>query len=57
MKLQERRKAIKAIQDFHPDNAREREDPPIEVLVIAFLAFVGTLAVIYFTGVIIINLF
>ena len=57
MKLQERRKAIKAIQDFHPDNAREREDPPIEVLIIAFLAFVGTLAVIYFTGVIIINLF
>jgi hypothetical protein len=57
MKFEERRRVIQALRAFEPSKIEDEKEPPVELLIVTFLAFVGTLSIVYLTGVIIINLF
>jgi hypothetical protein len=50
MKFEERRKAIQAIRDFRPGMEVEDNEIPIEVMAVAFLAFIGAVVVILGVG-------
>lgn len=53
----ERRKAIKALNDFEPGLAQDEEKVLISVLVLGFLAIIGAVSIVYLAGIAIINLF
>jgi hypothetical protein len=50
MLFNERRKAIQAIRDFRPGMEEEDQSVPIEVLFLAFLAFIGAMVVLLAVG-------
>lgn len=55
MLFRERRKAIKALQDFRPGMEVEDKDIPLDVLLIAFFTIIGMMATIYAVGVVVIE--
>lgn len=57
MKLQERRKAIKALQDFEPGMAEDERKVLLSVMILGFLAIIGCVSIVYLAGIAIINLF
>lgn len=59
MKLtfEERRKVIQAARNFKPELAEEQKDPPLEVIIMAFLAIIGAVTIVWVLGIAIINLF
>jgi len=53
----ERRKAVKAINDFEPGLAQDEEKVLISVMILGALAIIGAVSIVYIAGIAIINLF
>lgn len=56
MKFQDRRRTIKALQDFRPGMEEDDKSVPVEILLVAFFAIIGMMTSVYGLGVALIEI-